>query len=123
MKYFFLLLIAFAFLLSFESCYYDVEEELYPDSLACDTSNVTYSNDVWPVIESNCVTCHNGNFPSGNVSLADYNDIVAATQNGRLLGVIKHEDGWPEMPKGGGMLPDCDIQKIEIWVNAGTPNN
>lgn len=106
-----------------QSCYYDNIEELYPQAPACDTTNVTYSTDVWPVISENCTDCHNTGFPSGNVSLSNYDEIVAAVQNGSLLGTIKHEDGWSPMPKGGGKLPDCDIQKIESWVNAGTPDN
>ena len=40
------------------SCYYDVEEELYP-SLECDTADITYTADVLPIIEGNCFSCHN----------------------------------------------------------------
>ena len=106
-----------------QSCYYDVAEELYPNPPACDTTNVSYSEDVWPIINANCTSCHSGGAPGGNVSLEDYDDIVRAAENGSLLGTIKHEDGWSPMPKGGGQLNDCDIATIESWVNDGTPNN
>ena len=106
-----------------QSCYYDNVEELYPNPPVCDTTNVSYANDVWPVINSNCTFCHSGGAPAGNVSLENYNDIVVAADNGSLLGTIKHENGWSPMPKGGGKLGDCDITKIEIWVNEGTPDN
>ena len=106
-----------------QSCYYDNVEELYPNAPACDTTNVSYANDVWPVINSNCTSCHSGGAPAGSVSLEDYDDIVVAANNGSLLGTIKHEDGWSPMPKGGGKLNDCDIAKIEKWVNDGTPDN
>lgn len=107
----------------FQSCYYDIEEDLYPQPPACDTTNVSYADDVWPVINTNCTGCHSGGAPSGNVSLENYDDIVIAANNGSLLGTIKHEDGWSPMPKGGGKLNDCDIAKIESWVNNGTPEN
>ena len=106
-----------------QSCYYDNVEDLYPSPPACDTTNVSYSDEVWPVISSNCTGCHSGGAPSGNVSLENYDEIVRAANNGSLLGTIKHENGWSPMPKGGGKLPDCDIAKIESWVNAGTPDN
>lgn len=106
-----------------QSCYYDKEEDLYPVPPPCDTTNVTYSANVWPVINDNCTSCHSGSAPSGNISLTDYNDIVASADNGSLLGTIRHDAGWSPMPKGGAQLPDCDIQRIEIWVADGTPNN
>ena len=106
-----------------QSCYYDNEEELYPVAPECDTTNVSYANDVWPIISSNCTSCHSGGAPQGNVSLENYDDIVIAADNGSLLGTIKHEDGWPPMPKGGGQLNDCSMATIEKWVIDGTPDN
>lgn len=112
-----------AFFLTLHSCYYDNVEELYPQAPLCDTTNVTYSGTVWPIVNNNCTACHSGGFPSGNVSLSNYDEVAAAAANGSLLGTIRHENGWSPMPKGGGKLADCDINKIETWVNAGTPNN
>ena len=106
-----------------QSCYYDNVEDLYPQLPECDTTNVTYSNNVWPIINSNCTGCHGGNAPAGNIRLENYNDISSAANNGSLLGTIRHENGWSPMPKGGGKLNNCDIVKIEIWVNQGTPDN
>jgi mono/diheme cytochrome c family protein len=106
-----------------QSCYNDNVEDLYPQAPACYTNNVTYANTVWPIINTNCISCHGGQFPSGNISLSDYSAIAAAAKNGSLLSAIRHEDGWSSMPKDGGKLSDCDIQKIEIWVNAGSADN
>lgn len=106
-----------------QSCYYDNEEDLYPQPAPCDTTNITYSQNVWPIVNDNCTSCHSGSAPSGNISLTDYNEIVDAANDGSLLGTIRHDDGWSPMPKGGGQLPDCDIKHIEIWVDEGTPNN
>lgn len=121
LKFYWVLMILAPFVL--HSCYYDNLEDLYPQAPACDTSNVTYSNTVWPIINGNCTSCHSGGFPSGNVSLSNYNEIATAANNGSLLGAIRHENGWSPMPQGGGKLPECDIAQIETWVNAGTPDN
>jgi hypothetical protein len=43
--------------------------------------------------------------------------------NGELLGSIRFEAGYSGMPKNQSRLADCDIEKIEEWVNQGAPNN
>ncbi len=105
------------------SCYYDNVEELYPQSPDCDTTNISYATDIFPVIDANCIACHSGSAPSGNVSLSNYSEILAASQNGSLLGTIKHEPGWSPMPKNGNKLDDCTISKLEVWVAVGSPDN
>lgn len=106
-----------------QSCYYDNVEELYPNPPDCDTINVSYADDVWPIISTNCTSCHSGGAPSGNVYLDNYDNIVKAAENGSLLGTIRHESGWSPMPKGGTKLSDCNIAIIEKWVDDSTPNN
>jgi len=105
------------------SCYYDNVEELYPHPLECDTTNVTFSNDVFPILEANCISCHSGGAPAGNVNLETYDDIVASANSGGLMGTIKHESGWSPMPKNGAKLDDCSIAKLDVWVAEGMPNN
>lgn len=105
------------------SCYYDNVEELYPLPPPCDTSNITFSNDVLPIINARCTSCHSGSTPSGNVTLENYESIVTAANNGSLLGVIRHESGWLPMPKNGAKLDNCTITKFEIWIADCTPNN
>jgi cytochrome c5 len=106
-------------------CYYDVEEELYPSSSSCDTSDVTYSGFVKTTMESFCYVCHSTTAgPSnGGVILEGYNNIKVYVDNGKLLGAIKHESGFSAMPQGGSKLSDCTIKKIEAWVDSGAPNN
>lgn len=115
--------IGIVILMGLNSCYYDSVEELYPQPPDCDTSNVTFSNSVLPVINSNCTSCHSGSAPSGNLNLTNYDEIVAVAQNGSLLGAINHESGWSPMPKNGNKLDNCSINKIEYWVSSGYPNN
>jgi hypothetical protein len=107
------------------SCTYYSEEELYPDQV-CDTSEITYSVDIQPIFEGNCYLCHSTSTPGGyygNLNLEDFTNIQRVVENGKLLRNIKHEpDGIP-MPKGGGKLSDCNIAKIENWINQGIPNN
>lgn len=117
------LTIAFIILVLMNACYYDSEEALYPQNSSCDTANITYSESVFPILSAQCAGCHTGFGANGNVQLDSYEHIVSAVNNGSLLGAIRHESGWSPMPQNTNKLDDCSINKIEIWVAAGTPNN
>ena len=109
-------------LLALSSCYNDNYQDLYP-SAPCDTTSVTFTNDVWPVINAQCTGCHSGGTPSGNIRLENYSDVVVIAKNGKLLGSIRFDSGFSPMPKGGAKLSSCTIAKMEKWVHDGTPNN
>ena len=88
--------------------------------------DVSYSFTIKPVLQSNCYTCHSNANASGfgaNIRLEDYNDVKAVSDDGRLLGSIRHESGYSPMPKGGSKLSDCTILQIEIWIENGSQNN
>lgn len=116
-----IIIIGLIFLLN--SCQYDSIEDLYPENPDCDISNISFVNDVWPIINSNCTSCHSGATPSGNTNLENYNQIKSVAESGKLLNVIRHKSGWSPMPKGESKLPDCSISKIEKWIESGYPNN
>lgn len=109
--------------LAFTSCYYDNEEELYPNPVACDTTNVTYSATIAPILSANCNGCHASGAPSAGIVTDNYTDLQTIVQNGKLVGAINHLNGFSPMPKGGNKLSDCNLAKIEKWINAGAPNN
>jgi len=88
----------------------------------CNTSNVSFSADVMPTIQSNCTSCHGATNPMGGTSLTNYTTVKAAGSSGALLGTIKHQNDYPAMPQSGS-LTACQIAKIETWVNNGMPNN
>lgn len=89
----------------------------------CDTSNVTWSATIRPIIQAKCQGCHQGGAPGGGVDLSNYAGVSGAAFDGSLVGSVDHLPGWSAMPKNSPKLSDCDIAKIKIWVNAGAPNN
>jgi mono/diheme cytochrome c family protein len=104
------------------SCYYDNYDELLVDVNPCDTTGVTYSANIAPIMAQHCVGCHSGSAPSANISLATYDEVKAAANNGSLLGTIRHEAGWSPMPKNQAPLDECTVSKIEAWINQSMPN-
>jgi cytochrome c5 len=109
---------------TFSGCYKDNEEELYPENgNSCDTENVSFADQVWPVINNNCVACHSGAGASAGIRMGNHAELVQAVNGGRFVGAIKHESGFSAMPQGGGKLNDCSIQQIEAWIADGMPDN
>jgi hypothetical protein len=106
------------------SCEYDNEETLYPPE-PCDTTMVTYSLTVSPIIAQHCLSldCHGSPAEVSGIPLDGYDNLKQVVDSERLLGAIRHETGFSFMPKNTDKLPDCDISKIERWVANGAPNN
>ena len=89
---------------------------------ACDDKEeaVTYTNSISNDL-SGCASagCHEAGSPVG--SLANYDDVKIFVSFGRILGAVKHEDGFSPMPKGGDKWSDEKIERLEDWINAGLP--
>lgn len=110
-----------------KSCYYDSEEYLFPTANTnCDTTQVTFSASVQPILQNSCLSCHSNNVSAslgGNIKLQDYSDVKIQADNGRLFGAIAHLNGVSPMPKGGQKLDDCKINVIKKWIDLGAPDN
>lgn len=90
------------------------------DTLACDSSNVTFDRTVYPILQTYCISCHSGTTPSGALDFTDYGDVSYVAENGHLLGALKHLEGFSPMPKDAPKLSNCEISLIEKWVNDTT---
>ena len=90
---------------------------------SCDTTNVTYTGTISPLLIAKCAGCHNSATSSGNINLTTYSGAQLQALNGRMLGAISHTPGYTPLPQGGSMLPDCEIDEIRIWIENGAPNN
>ena len=100
------------------------EDELTsPTSPSCDTVNMTYSTDIQPILQANCYSCHGNGMIEGGITLDTYAGVKAVAENGLLIGTITHAAGYPPMPDGGGKLSECDINKIQDWINRGASND
>ncbi|WP_187262973.1 hypothetical protein [Pontibacter beigongshangensis] len=105
------------------ACTNDNLDELSLDPGPCDTTAVTYSATVRPILAANCYSCHSSADPSGGVVLDTHAGVSQPAGSGKLLGVISHAPGFVPMPQSGGKLSDCNITKIRQWIEAGAPDN
>lgn len=98
------------------------------DPVPCsDTTNVTYSLVVSPIIQANCRdACHNtANYQTlgGFQNFDDVSVLQEHARDGHLMRCLRHEPGVPAMPQGRAKLSDCDLARIQAWVDAGALNN
>ncbi|RMF02338.1 MAG: hypothetical protein D6772_03615 [Bacteroidetes bacterium] len=94
-----------------------------PGAGSCETSSVSYLQNLVPLLQTHCVGCHSGSTPSANINLSTYAGVRAVGLNGRLVGAIRHDSGFSAMPQGGAKLDDCSIRQFEAWVADGAPEN
>lgn len=94
----------------------------------CDTTGtITYSLSVQPIIQNNCLGCHNPSNLSGGVNLNSYDQVKYYSETLRsgtsiLIGAIAHKSGFIPMPPSG-MLNTCQIRTFELWISQGKLNN
>jgi hypothetical protein len=103
------------------ACTSDSRDEFEPPS--CDTEQVTYALTIKPILNGSCTGCHGSTNPAGGLDLSSHSGVMTSANDGSLLGSIKHLNGFQPMPRFAPKLQDCDIAKIEKWVNDGALNN
>lgn len=87
------------------------------------TEPVKYVTDVFPIVESQCLACHNDNFASGNNSYSSYAQFREATENGNVIDRITRNLGDPLTMPQGGQLPQNSINLILQWQIDGYLEN
>jgi hypothetical protein len=97
-----------------------------PDDLVDDTpitTTIKYATDVFPIVESQCLSCHNDNFSSGNNSYSTYAQFRDATENGNVIDRITRSVGDPLLMPQGNQLPQNSIDIILQWQLDGYLEN
>lgn len=115
----------YIFMLLVAGCSYDNDIDLYQDTL-CDTTNVTYTNNIANIISTNCLRCHNTEAPQGGILLNNYEHVqnaalIKAGNYGSLFGTINHAPGNKAMPPNSTGIDSCSKAKIEAWIIQQTP--
>jgi hypothetical protein len=89
---------------------------------ACDTTNITFSKTVLPILEANCVGCHSGPSATAGVDLSSFTGLKRVVSSNRFPNVLTGTSGAPQMPPGS-RLSACDISRIQAWVRKGANND
>jgi uncharacterized membrane protein len=94
-------------------------EKVTPIDQQCNTP-ISFSNDVMPIIQANCISCHDQGNASGGYDLSSYTSISANAN--AVVGSMK-ANSYQLMPLGGPALADSTIQKIKCWIEQGKLDN
>ncbi len=87
----------------------------------CDTTNVSYTTYVQPLVAGKCQGCHGINNPGGGIKLTNYDEVKASAQTGKFYGAITWSPGFKKMPQSGPQLSSCQTSKVKAWIDAGMP--
>lgn len=107
-----------------------VPEPTPGQAAASASGEISFSNDILPILESRCINCHGGQRTSEGLDLKTYQSLMAGSQNGSVVTpgdaanssfVTLAAEG--KMPKRGPKLTPAEVQMLTDWVNAGAPNN
>lgn len=109
---------------SFAGCSKESEDKLVANA-SCDTTAVSYSTAVVPILQQNCYPCHGvgSNSGSGGITLEGYNNIKVYVNRGLVAGNVEHLPGFVAMPYLLPQLPACEVNTIAAWVHQGALNN
>jgi hypothetical protein len=108
----------------FTNCTNDKADVIYPAPSSCDTTLVSHSKDLTPIMAHNCFDCHSGANASGGYNLEDTTTLQNAVLDGTLISAIK-QDGIlaSPMPVEKPKLTSCEINKFIAWGNQGAKGN
>jgi uncharacterized membrane protein len=93
-------------------------------------STVSFANDVLPLLESRCLSCHGGERTSEGLSLKSYADLMTGSNNGPVVSagdannsLIVELVATQKMPKRGPKLTPDQVQLLTDWINQGAQDN
>ncbi len=87
---------------------------------ACDTSNVSFANDLIPILERSCNTgssCHGAS--SGRPIWDDYQTVKNNISKFQVRVIDRTSAPMPP----SGPLPNCEIDKLKAWIENGASDN
>jgi hypothetical protein len=94
------------------------------------TTEVSFANDVMPILESRCIRCHGGERVEGELILKSYAEIMAGGESGPVVvagdasaSSLVELSASGEMPKRGPKLTPAQVQTLTDWVNQGAQDS
>ena len=80
---------------------------------------ISYTNDIRPIVKNFCTTCHAGDDPEGEFVLTSYADVRQHVERGKLL--MRINDVEKPMPQNG-LMPKYMRRMFQLWADGGYVN-
>ena len=112
----------YLFIILCSGCTYDNVQTKYTQS-ECDLLNITWSVDIEPLVNQFCVGCHQGSSPAADLLLDRYEVVKnSVLQGGFSIRINKPITDPLKMPPNA-TLDSCAIDKLNMWIANGAPEN
>lgn len=89
----------------------------------------SFSSQVAPILQKNCLACHSSAAKMGGLVMESYELLMKGGAHGPVIVPGKADQSRmvlllegklaPRMPLGGDPLPEADIAAIKAWINSG----
>ena len=109
------LLILLFFIATISSCIYDED--------VCNTVEVSYADEIVPLIDANCFSCHEDEDNYTGLCLATYALVSDSTTLSHILERIQLDLNDDDIMPPNTPLSDCQIDIFKAWVEQGAQNN
>ena len=94
---------------------------------------LTYDDHVRPLLKRRCASCHSGDRTEADLDIANFVALMQGGGSGAVIDagsaddsylfrLVNHDDS-PEMPPGGGKIPDAEIKLLRDWIDQGALEN
>ena len=101
-----------------------------PTSEPAQAATISFSADVFPILQSRCVNCHGGDKVEEGLIMTSHADIMAGSENGPIITPGDANNSLmaelilsQKMPKRGPKLTPPQVQTIVDWINQGALDN
>lgn len=107
------------------------ETAVSTETSSATAGEVSFANDIQPIIQTRCQTCHGGDRGvEEGLDMSSYANIMAGSDNGPVV-LAGNADGslmvemliQNKMPKRGPKLTAEQVQLFIDWINQGALNN
>jgi uncharacterized membrane protein len=96
------------------SCQSDNEEEKYNNDKP--NTEIMYSQQIQPIIQTNCMVCHNAQAGQGGLVIVGESTIVSLAQSGVLEQVLLLPSTSPRKMPPGFDLPRAELDLLLAWI-------
>ena len=102
----------------FSGCEKNVEEDHEIKTLDCSVVKAYYTENVAPILSSNCIGCHSGSTASAGLHLDSYTSVYSAIKSGNVWDRVTRVQGSNGfMPQGGQKLSNANLDILQTFFD------
>ena len=100
----------------FSGCEKNVEEDTENNFVDCSVVKAYYTENVAPILSSNCIGCHSGSTASAGLHLDSYTSVYSAIKSGDISARVNRNSGDNGfMPQGGQKLSQPNLDTLQTF--------